>query len=55
MAAMNRKLNSDIETVFLTTNEETYYISSSLVKEVHRHGGDISRFVPSEVLKKLKG
>ena len=58
MASMNRKLNSDLETVFFTTGENLYYISSSLVKEVFNHGGDISKFVPeiinNELLKRRK-
>lgn len=56
MASMNRKLNPDCETVFFATGEKLYYISSSLVKEVFTHGGDISEFVPKlihdELLKK---
>ncbi len=57
MASMNRKINPDCDTVFLMTSEKLYYISSSLVKEVYTHGGDISPFVPPlvhEELKKLK-
>ena len=54
MASMNRKLYSGIETVFLMTGENLYYISSSLVKEVFTHGGDISRFVPENILKELE-
>jgi pantetheine-phosphate adenylyltransferase len=54
MASMNRKLYPDAETVFLMTGENLYYVSSSLVKEVHNHGGDISEFVPTVVLEYLK-
>lgn len=57
MASMNRKINPDCDTVFLMTSEKLYYISSTLVKEVYQHGGDISSFVPplvQEELKKLK-
>ncbi len=54
MASMNRKLNSNIETVFLMTGEKFYYVSSSIVKEVLRHGGDISDFVPPLVLDYLQ-
>lgn len=53
MASMNRKLNDELETVFLMTGENLYYISSSLVKDVHHHGGDISQFVPERVAKEL--
>lgn len=57
MASMNRKINPDCDTVFLMTSEKLYYISSSLVKEVYQHDGDITSFVPPLVqdeLKKLK-
>tara|TARA_Y100000385_G_C12710280_1_gene474304 strand:- start:158 stop:640 length:483 start_codon:yes stop_codon:yes gene_type:complete len=54
MASMNRKLVKDIETVFLMTGENLYYISSSLVKEVFSHGGDVKDFVPTEVYEELK-
>lgn len=54
MASMNRKLNPCTETVFLMTGENLYYISSSLVKEILHHNGDISSFVPECVLKELK-
>lgn len=54
MASMNRKLNSEIETIFLMTGEKFYYVSSSIVKEVLRHNGDIKDFVPSNVLEYLK-
>lgn len=53
MASMNRKLYPGIETVFLMTGENLYYISSSLVKEVHNHGGNIKEFVPSEIFEYL--
>lgn len=58
MASMNRKINGQLDTVFLMTSEKLYYISSTLVKEVWHHGGDISPFVPAlvnEEMKKLKG
>lgn len=54
MASMNRKLNSEIETIFLMTGEKFYYVSSSIVKEVLRHNGDIKDFVPKNVLEYLK-
>ncbi len=53
MASMNRKINHDCDTVFLMTSEKLYYISSSLVKEVFNHGGDISPFVPTIVLDEM--
>ncbi|MBG7631251.1 MAG: pantetheine-phosphate adenylyltransferase [Bacteroidetes bacterium] len=51
IAQTNRKL-SNIETVFLLTSADTAFISSSIVRDVYRHGGDISGFVPKSVLKK---
>ena len=51
IAQTNRKL-SNIETVFLLTSADTAYISSSIVRDVYRHGGDITSFVPKSVLKK---
>lgn len=52
MAQMNREL-AGVETVFLPTNPEHSYLSSSLVKEVARFGGDVSRFVPADVHARL--
>lgn len=51
IAQTNRKL-SNIETVFLLTSADTSFISSSIVRDVYRYGGDISGFVPKSVLKK---
>ncbi|MBQ9964399.1 MAG: pantetheine-phosphate adenylyltransferase [Clostridia bacterium] len=47
MALTNRKLNPQLETVFLTTNAEYLYLSSSLVKQMASLGGDIREFVPA--------
>ncbi|UCE66916.1 MAG: pantetheine-phosphate adenylyltransferase [Candidatus Zixiibacteriota bacterium] len=49
MALTNRKLQPDVETVFLTPDEKHSYISSSLVKDIARRGGDITCFVPDAV------
>ncbi|MEE4246419.1 MAG: pantetheine-phosphate adenylyltransferase [Kangiellaceae bacterium] len=49
LANMNRRLAPSIESVFLTPDETNTFISSSLVKEVARYGGDISSFVPTNV------
>ncbi len=53
MSQTNRKLNADIETLFLTTSLEYSYLSSSTVKEVAGFGGDISQFVPEYVAEKI--
>ena len=54
MACVNKKLDSSLETIFLTSLEENQFISSSLVKEVGFLGGDIEKFLPSEIALKLK-
>ena len=54
MAIMNRKLNRDIQSVFLMTDYKWFYISSTIVKEAARFGGDISGLVPPIVCRKLK-
>lgn len=46
MALMNRRLHPDLETVFLTPKEDCTFISSRIVKEVARLGGDVRQFVP---------
>ena len=53
MALMNRKLDQNIETVFLMTNNNYSYLSSSIVKEVAKHGGCIHGLVPDLVEEKL--
>lgn len=58
MALMNKKLNDNLETIFLTTSSEYMYLSSNIVRQVASLGGDISNFVPAvihkEILEKLK-
>ena len=54
MALMNRKLNEEIETVFLMPHEKYSYLSSRLVKEVALLGGDVSQFVRPMVKRMLK-
>lgn len=54
MVLANRKLNSKIETVFLTPGEEYFFISSSIVKEIAGLKGDVSRFAPETVVQALK-
>ena len=49
LANMNRRLHPDLESVFLTPAEQNSFISSTLVKEVAFHGGDVSQFVPKLV------
>lgn len=49
MAMMNRALLPEVETMLLMTSPEAIYLSSTLIKEVHSFGGDVSRFVPPPV------
>ncbi|MDQ7031346.1 MAG: pantetheine-phosphate adenylyltransferase [Desulfonauticus sp.] len=54
LALMNRRLNADIQTVFLMTDYKWLYISSTIIKEVAKLGGEISGLVPLEVEVALK-
>ena len=54
LALMNRKLERRVETVFLMTGFRWIYISSSIIKDAARHGGDVSGMVPAHVLAALK-
>ena len=50
LASMNRHLDTSLETVFMTPSDETSFISSSLVKEIALHGGDVSPFVHANIV-----
>lgn len=50
LAGVNKSLYSQIETAFLPTDPTLSVVSSSMVKEIAKHGGDISRFVPAPVV-----
>ena len=54
LAHMNRHLAPEVETLFMMTAEENFYVSSSLVKEVVQFGGDVSALVPPGVAEALK-
>ena len=54
LASMNRKLDCSIETVFLTPSENHTFVSASLVKEIARYGGDVSKFVHADVYAALQ-
>jgi len=53
MALTNRKLDADIDTVFLMPHARYTYLNSSIVREVARFGGDVSAFVPNNVRRRL--
>ena len=54
LAGMNRKLNNNIETIFLMSNVENQIISSNFVKEIISLGGDIKKFTTKSTIKALK-
>ena len=54
MASMNRRLTDEVDFFFLMTSEEHFFVSSSLVREVALNGGDVARFVPPCVHRRLK-
>jgi pantetheine-phosphate adenylyltransferase len=54
MAGMNRKLYPDVETVFLTPSDEFMFVSATMVREIARLGGDVSKFVQPGVLERLR-
>lgn len=55
MAMMNRKLNDQIQTIFLMQSEKNFYISSTLIKEIVRLGGDAKNFIPAELCGLIEG
>ena len=54
MALMNRKLQGNVETIFLMPKEEYTYLSSRIVKEIARLGGDVKEFLPARVAQALR-
>jgi len=54
MALLNKKLNPDIETMFMVTNLNCLYISSSVVKEICLYGGNTQGLVPEEIIEDVK-
>lgn len=54
LASMNRQLNPELDSIFMTPSEKNTFISSTLVKEVCRHGGDVSSFVAAPVEQALR-
>ncbi len=49
ISQMNKNLNSDIETVFIITSAELSHISSTIVRDIIKNGGDVSQFLPKEI------
>ena len=54
LALMNRKLNRDVQSIFLMTDYKWFYISSTIIKEAASYGGDISGLTPPVICEKLK-
>jgi pantetheine-phosphate adenylyltransferase len=54
MAGMNRHLDPDVETLFLTPGEKYMFISATIVREIARFGGDVSKFVHPHVAEQLR-
>ena len=54
LANMNRRLDPDIETIFLTPSEQYSFISSTLIREIAFLGGDVTPFVHEKIAQKLK-
>ena len=52
-ALINKKLNSEIETVFMAASSENMFLSSSVIKQVRMLGGDVTPFIPKEVSKEI--
>jgi len=53
MAGMNRNLYPDVETVFLTPSDQYMFVSATIVREIASLGGDVSKFVPPQVQRRL--
>ncbi len=54
MASMNKRIHAGAETLFMMTSQDLYFVSSSMIKELYRYGGDISSYVPPQVLERLR-
>ena len=53
MALLNRELNNKCETIFMTPNPKYTFVSSTIIKEIARHNGDISAYAPQSLVKAL--
>jgi len=54
MASLNKRLNPDIETLFMMTDESNFFLSSTVIKEIAKLGGSVGKFVPKIVEERLK-
>ena len=54
MAVINRKLNHNLETMFLASSEKYTYLSSTIVKDMARYGADLKEFIPREIVEDVQ-
>ncbi len=54
MASMNKQIRHEVETVFMMTAQNLYFVSSTMIKELFHYGGDVSSYVPQAVTDRLK-
>ena len=54
MALVNRKLNPELDTMFLTADSQYMYLSSSMVKELGKYGAELSDFLPQEIIQDFR-
>jgi len=52
---MNKKINPAVETLFMMTAQNLYFVSSTMIKELFHYGGDVSAYVPPQVIERLQG
>ncbi len=53
MASMNKQINAEVETVFMMTSQNLYFVSSTMIKELFLYGGDVGPYVPKHVTEQL--
>lgn len=54
MASMNKQINPQVETVFMMTAQNLYFVSSTMIKELFHYGGDVAPYVHAKVMDRLK-
>lgn len=54
MASMNKEIHSEVETVFMMTAQNLYFVSSTMIKELFHYGGDVKLYVPQIVARELR-
>ena len=54
MASMNKEINPKVETLFMMTAQNLFFVSATMIKELFHYGGDISPYVPPIVVERLK-